>query len=145
MNGADTVRQIYLQYAADADAAERRHSPADGLFGLGKRAADDPCHTAFLESLSAALTAFRQENPDSAAVREVLACIYEAPAAHRQTPAVYWMMIAAHGLTAELTGCLNKEDAAALHSAYGRQYRRWERLPVQREIFRALKRAAEGG
>ena len=76
MNGADTVRQIYLQYAADADAAERRHSPADGLFGLGKRAADDPCHTACLESLSAALTAFRQENPDSAAVREVLACIY---------------------------------------------------------------------
>lgn len=143
MNGHETVRQIYRQYYADADAAEKRCGPADGLFGFGKKAVDDPCHTAFIESLKTALEAFRQQAPDSAAVREVLLYIYEAPDRHREPVSVYWMLIAAHGLTAELTALLNGADAAALYADYSRRYPRREQFPVQRELVRKLKTAAK--
>lgn len=142
MNGPEAVRQIYRQYYADADAAEKRRSPADGLFGFGKKAADDPCHTAFYESLKAVLLEFRGQEPDSADVREVLSWIYEAPDTRPEPASVRWMLFAAHGLTAELIGCLNGTDAAALYADYGSRYRRFERFPVQQEVFRRLKKAA---
>ena len=143
MNSAAAVRQLYLQYYADADAAVKKCGPADGLFGLGKKAADDPCHTAFFEALEKALAQFRQEEPDSGAVRALLSFIYEAPDTHREPVSAYWMLIAAHGLTAGLIGSLCREDAAALYDDYRSRYRRWERLPVQKDILQMLKQAAQ--
>ena len=53
------------------------------------------------------------------------------------------MLIAVHGLTNGLIPLLSKDDAAALLETYCKTYRRWERLPVQKNIIRLLKSQAE--
>lgn len=143
MTGFAEIQTLYLQYLADAASAEKKQKLTDGMFGFGKKAADDPCHSAFYDALKALLETYAGEQPDSADVREVLSFIYQEPLQHREPPSIYWMLIAAHGLTGSLTALLTAEDAAVLYQAYAKNYRCWERLPVQKDIYRKLKQAAK--
>ena len=143
MIGLNDVRQLYQQYLEQAMKAEQNQKLTDGMFGFGKRAADDPCHTAFNESLQDMMAQFADEKPDSTATAEVLAYIYRMPTEHQNPLSIYWMLIAAHGTTEKLIGHLTPKDASVLLTEYGNLYRRWERLPVQKNIYRALKEAAK--
>ena len=44
MTGLDTIKKICGDYIAEAEELERKRKPADGLFGIGTKPADDPCH-----------------------------------------------------------------------------------------------------
>lgn len=142
MNAAETIREIYAQYFAASEQAEQKRKPTDGMFGLGKKPADDPCHTAFYDSLIAAVTELAQQNPDPETVREILAYIYGLPEANREPVSVYWMLIAAHGTTDALIPMLTPQDAASLYADYDKRFRRRERMPVQKNILRVLKKAS---
>ncbi len=137
------IRKIYDTYLEKAMAAEKNRKPTDGMFGIGKKPGDDPCHAEFADALEAALKEYAASAPDSAAVRELLSFMYTVPKRHEDPKSIYWMLIAVHGLTAELIPQLESADAAALHREYGAAFRRWERLPVQQQIFRALAQAAK--
>ena len=137
------ILKIYDSYFEKALAAEKNRKPTDGMFGIGKKPGDDPCHTEFAEVLEAALKEFAASAPDSAAVSELLAYMYGIPKEHQDPKSVYWMLIAVHGLTAELIPRLGKDEAEVLYREYGAAYRRWERLPVQQQIYRALAQAAK--
>ena len=126
------ILKIYDSYFEKALAAEKNRKPTDGMFGIGKKPGDDPCHTEFAASA-----------PDSAAVSELLAYMYGIPKEHQDPKSVYWMLIAVHGLTAELIPRLGRDEAAVLYREYGAAYRRWERLPVQQQVYRALAQAAK--
>ena len=143
MTGPAEIRAIYQEYLDEAERVERERKPGDGLFGLGKKPSDDPCHNRFANALETALRDFAACEPDSPRVREVLSHIYRAPAEHREPVSAYWMLCAVHGFTLELTDRLNAADAAALFTSYAKDFPRWERLPVQRQVYAALKRSAK--
>ena len=143
MSVLDEVRNLYAKYLEEALSAEKKQKLTDGMFGFGKKAADDPCHSAFYEALKALLEAYAGETPDSGCVSEILSFIYQEPLHHREPPSIYWMLIAAHGLTSSLTETLSAKDAAALYEAYSKNYSRWELLPVQKDIYRRLKKIAK--
>lgn len=133
------IQELYLQYLDAAIHAEQERRVTDGMFGIGKKASDDPCHTAFPEQLESMLHQFAAQKPDSEAVTGVLSYIYQIPVLHREPQSAFWMLIAVHGLSKELIPCLNKQDAAALCKEYCKTYRKWERLPVQKEVIRQLQ------
>lgn len=143
MTGLSEIRALYREYLDEAERVERERKPGDGLFGLGKKPSDDPCHERFASALDAALRDFAALEPDSARVREVLSHIFRAPAEHREPVSAYWMLCAAHGFTLGLIDRLDAQDAAALLALYAKIFRRWERLPVQRQVYAALKRLAK--
>lgn len=136
------IRSIYDSYFEKALAAEKNRKPTDGMFGIGKKPGDDPCHAEFAAELETAIRAYRDAEPSSPEVRGLLEYMYQIPKSHEDPKSIYWMLIAVHGLTAELIPLLNAQDADALKTCYAAAYKRWERLPVQQQILRALKQAA---
>ena len=137
------IRKMYEDYFEKALAAERNRKPTDGMFGIGKKPGDDPCHTEFAAELEAALNEYAAEKPASADVRALLAFMYSVPKSHEEPKSVYWMLLAVQGLTLPLIPLLSPEDAAVLKKGYAAQYRRWERLPVQQQVLKALGQAAQ--
>jgi hypothetical protein len=137
-----TLQSLYEAYLTEAHHAELAQKPTDGLFGFGKKAADDPCHDRFVVSLDNWLKKFADSTPDSATVRNALSFIYNAHAENRDYQSIYWVLIAVHGLTRNLVPLLNRDDASALLSEYTSAFPRYARLPVQKELLVALKKAA---
>lgn len=139
----EVMKQLTLLYEAyfeEVRAAEKRLKPADGLFGMGERLANAPCHDAFWKALRAFLEGMDvKEAPGQ--VGQALDFIYRAPFAYPDVhPSVYWMLLAVQGLTQPLIACLRPEDAQALYRWYQKAYPRRERLPVQNQVLEALKR-----
>lgn len=131
---------LYEAYFEQVRAAEKRLKPADGLFGMGERLANAPCHDAFMEALRAFLEG-KEVKEDPGRICQVLDYIYRAPFAYPDVhPSVYWMLLAVHGLTQPVIACLRPEDAQALHLWYQKAYPRRERLPVQNQVLNALER-----
>ncbi len=135
------LEELYGSYLNTVSALEKSRKPGDGLFGLKGGPADDPCHERFADDLSGLLAGFASENPDSAAIRDVLQYIYEAPCQHPEPKSAYWMLIAVHGCAQDLIGRLSPADANALAERYADLYPRNMRLPVQDSTLAALRRA----
>ena len=129
---------LYESYLDEARKVELSRKPGEGIFGIGKRPSDDPCHDRFAANLKEWLEAFGEEAPDSAAIREVLSLVYKAPKKYPDPKSSFWMLIAVQSLTLGLIPRLSESDARALVGEFGGLYKRWERLPVQRQILDAL-------
>ena len=131
---------LYEAYFEQVRAAEKRLKPADGLFGMGEKLSNAPCHDAFWKALRAFLEGMDvKEAPGQ--VGQALDFIYRAPFAYPDVhQSVYWMLLAVHGLTQPLIARLRPEDAQAMYLWYQKAYPRRERLPVQNQVLEALKR-----
>ena len=141
MGSLEEIRQLYADYLERVRQAEQSRKPLEGYLGFGRRLGTDPCHNEFAQALDALLLEIDQGAPASAAVREMLEYIYRAPQAHQKPLAVYWMLIAVHGPTIRLIDRLDREDAQALWTEYKALYQRGDRLPVQKKVLAALKKA----
>ena len=53
--------------------------------------------------------------------------------------AAQWMLRAVERHSVALIPLLHAADAAALEKEYAARYPRWDRLPVQKEVLKALK------
>ena len=133
------IQTIYQEYLETITELERNRKIGAGLLGIGKGPAEDPCNDHFVEALAKVLKQFAAENPDSAQVRCVLEYIYTIPQTHRDLKSAYWMLIAVHGLTEDLCALLQPGDASSLRKQYTGIYRRWERLPVQKQLLKTLE------
>ncbi len=139
---ASELSALYDRYFEEAAAAERNRKPMDGLLGFGKKPQDDPCHDRFLDSVRDWLKDYSDTSPESSSVRDVLSRIYFISDGLEQSGSAYWMLFAIHGLTLDLIPFLSSEDAAALKDRYARSFPRYTRLPVQKQVFKALEKQA---
>lgn len=145
MADASIIRSLYETYLDTVETLERNRKPGEGLFGLTKGPADDPCHDRFIEDLTAAIKDYAEQMPTSAELAETLNYMYTVPLAYKELRSAYWMLIAAQGLSLDLIAGLDPADAAALFQSYGKAYPIWERLPVQRQVLTALKARIRNG
>ena len=47
MVGLPELQALYQTYLEDAERVERERKPGEGLFGIGKKPSDAPCHERF--------------------------------------------------------------------------------------------------
>ena len=94
----------------------------------------------FAEELAALLRSFAAEEPDSFAAAQVSEYVFRAQSEFRQILSIYWMLSAVHGATEPLIGYLSEEDAQRLLALYDREVPRRERLPVQKQVYKLLKK-----
>ncbi len=138
------LRQRYEQYLADVAQVYAKAGPTDGLFGWGDDPKKDPCHMGFYEDLERWTKEFRASSPSQEAVMEAVRYILETPDAHRGQ-ASFWFMFAAQGLTRELIPMLRPDQCAQLRELYDGLFPRRDRMPVQKEVYKLLKKHAGRG
>ena len=136
--GISEVKKLYEEYIAEAEKLERDRKPTDGLFGMGKKTSDDPCHERFANELEAVLKSMTDSKPEPEKVYEVLDYIYRMPDEHKEPITVYWMLNAVHALTIDLIALLDKNYAEKLYTQYRKAIPRWKRLPVQKKVCSEL-------
>ena len=136
------LQELYESYIAKVDFLEKNRKPGEGLLGLKGGPDEDPCHDRFADDLQEFYTEITMGKPASGTVRELMEYACTAPGQHREPRTAYWMLIAVQSLTQPLIRLLTPQDAGALAELYENNYRRFERLPSQKQLMKALKSAA---
>lgn len=134
------LRSLYRRYLDAAAAAERNRKPGEGLLGIGKGPADNPCHDRFAAELEALLDSIAESGPDSGVAKALLEYIYAVPRETAELKSAYWMLLAVHKLTLPLIAFLDSADAAVLLAEYEKNYPRRLRLPPQKAVLSALRK-----
>lgn len=137
-----TLKEIYSRYEAEAAAVRAKASVFDGLFGMGDDPRKDPCHMRFYEGVEQWAKGFLAEGPEEPAAYEAVSWILSAPADH-EGEAVYWFLYAAQGLCRDLIPTLSPEHCVQLRDFYDAHYPRRDRMPVQKEVYRLLKKGSK--
>lgn len=140
-DGLRRLRALTAAYLAEAEEVERSAPLLAGVFGTKGAPADDPCHARYEKDLGALLEELLADGSDPQTLRAALEIVYATPPSPCPRSA-YWMLIAVQTLTEHAIPRLDPKDAAALATAYRSDYPRWQRLPSQERIFRALKQRA---
>ena len=132
----EALRRIYEEYGQKLARVKAQASPASGLFGTYSEVKNAPCHQEFYDGVGAWVEAFLQTGPDEEAVFRAAEWILRG-AEGREDP---WFYIAAQGHALALIPLLSPAHRQQLLLRYGEAYPRHMRLPVQREIWKALKK-----
>ena len=135
----EQLKACYAAYLAAAEKAEKNKSTWNGAFGLGVSTKDHPCHDAFYESMEGWCEGFLAKKPSRAEAEEAVRFIFETSEAYRGK-LTYWYMYAAHGFTRPIIPLVSAEFAKEMRVWYNERNPRQDRMPVQREVFKLLKK-----
>ena len=128
---------IYREYEEKLSQAEKEAGLFAGAFNMGDDPRKDACNQVFYEKVGQWVSAFLEAKPSSAEAAQAAEWILGYPASHRKS-GTYWMTYAAQGHAIALVPSLEREAALGLKRAFEEQYPRRDRLPVQRELMKAL-------
>ena len=134
--------RLLNDYLSDCEKRDRNRRPTE-LFGLKFGPSDDPLHERFGQALGELLSDFAAEKPDSAALYTVLEKLFGFAERYTEPKIAHWMLIAVQGLSKTLIPGLGREHAAVLLKDYESAWPRRARMPVQDEIVKLLKKAAQ--
>lgn len=136
------LKEIYESYIQKVAKVMKNASAVDGLFGWGDDPRKHPCHMEFYEAVEDYLQQLLQNSPSEDAVFEAADLIIRTAADHKGK-ATYWYMFAAHGLCKDLVSLMTPVHCAGLRDFYDDNYPKIERLPVQRDLYKLLKKRAK--
>ncbi len=135
------LEQAFLDYRQDLKNCLKKSRLTDGLLGFGHSLKDDSCHDRFDEHVQQAVQEICASDPTpetaEKAVRRLL--LPEGDPAQNWPLAAEWMLGAIERHSLPLIPFLPKEAAADILQSYAGRYKPWNRLPVQKDIIKALK------
>jgi hypothetical protein len=135
----EQLKACYAAYLKGIEKAEKTKTTWNGAFGIGTSTKDHPCHDDFYEAMELWCEDFLKKQPTQAQAEEAVAFILETSEDYRgKLP--YWYMYAAHGFTRPLIGLVSPEFAGRMRVWYNECHPRQDRMPVQREVFKLLKK-----
>ena len=135
----EQLKACYERYIAAAEKAEKNKSTWNGAFGLGASTKDHPCHDDFYEAMEIWCRDFVEKNPSQAEAEEAVRYIFEMSETFRGK-LTYWYMYAAHGFTRPIIRLVSADFAKKMRVWYNEKNPRQDRMPVQREVFKLLKK-----
>lgn len=130
------LHELVKRYADEVTALEAAAKPTDGLFGIGSSPKNDPCHVRFFETM-------RQAVSEGDAYENVC-FLLRAPQDCFVPDSCRLMLEAIHGLAEPLVEKLTAEQCRELMVWYDENVPKRKRLPVQRSLYKALRRGAGG-
>lgn len=136
------LTEIYEAYIRKAEKVLSDSSAFAGVWGWGDDPKRHPCHMEFYETVEAFVDAFLKAQPSEEAVYQVADWIIRTPADYKDH-SVFWYMYAAHGLCKPMIPLLSPAHCAALRDFYDGHYPKIDRLPVQRDLYKSLKKRAK--
>lgn len=135
-----TVRARYESYLHTVAELRGEKGPYRDLLGFGGGVKSDRCHAAFIEELTAALSA--PEQAEAGELPAIVSYVLHAPETYERDGLLCWTFIAAQQAVLPLIGSLEPAQAAELAGWYGRAFPRVKRAPVQDKLLAQLKKRA---
>lgn len=136
------LEALYHDYIDTVQELERNKQFGDGLFGMRSSVKDNPCHERFAADVKTLLEDCRDTSPASEECAALLRFIFTFPEDWSELTCAYWMLIAVQRFGMDLIDFLTPEDARALAELFCATYPRRNRMPIQAEILKKLKRQA---
>ena len=138
----ESLMQAYRVYRQDIEEYQRKSRPTDGLFGFGRALKDDICHDRFDRHVEETVKEMAENGLSGTdAERAVRMLLFTD---NGDWPlAAQWMLRAVERHCIPLVPYLAPDAAAALYREYAERYPPWDRLPVQKELLKMLKRAGK--
>ena len=136
------LREIYETYIQKVAAIMENASTFDGFWGWGDDPKKDACHMEFYKAVENHLQRLLQNHASEEVLFDAVDWVIRAAADHKGT-AVYWYMFAAHGLCKELVSLLTPAHCSGLREFYDEHYSKFDRMPVQRDLYKLLKKRAK--
>lgn len=135
----EQLQACYAAYLAAVAKAEKNKTTWNGAFGIGASTKDHPCHDDFYEAMEGWCQDFLAKKPTQAEAEAAVRYILEMSENYRgKLP--YWYMYAAHGFTRPIIPLVSAGFAAEMRVWYNERNPRQDRMPVQREVFKLLKK-----
>lgn len=113
--------------------------PTDGFLGFGHSLRDDACHARLDERVEQTISELCASQPSPEEAERAVRFLLLRDDVQSWPTACQWMIRAVERHSLPLIPFLTREAAAAFLREYGERYSRWERLPAQKEVFKALK------
>ena len=136
------LKTIYQDYNEKAMEVRRKAPIFAGWLGLGSDPRKHPCHEEFYEAALAWTEKFVGSQPSAEAAMEAASYILEAPEPERERDA-FWFLWVAVGNIRSLIPFLTNEDCKVLMDRFDQLYKKRDRMPVQAETYKMLKKAAK--
>lgn len=133
------LEQAFRDYREDLDKAEKKRRVTDGLLGFGRTLGDDPCHERLDERVARLAADIREREPSPADAERAVRLLLEPDRTKPWPDAAQWMLRAIERHSIPLIPFLARKNAGEFLRDYGARYKRWDRLPAQQQVFRALK------
>ena len=141
MKASEEFHQLLTAYQEDLDTLAKNRRPGDGVFGFGRAPGDDPCHERFDTRIAELAARWAQPGADRDEVAELAHLMLRCD--RELTLPVYaqGMLVAIQRHTLGLISRLTPDEAREIRIGYEKHYPFYRRVPVQKEILRALKLA----
>ena len=129
------LTEDYLSHVQELISAA---PPGAGLLGFGSSPKTDACHQQYYDAMEKAVSDLVSSSPGQPEARDAVEFLltaydrYEAPGTARL------MLIPIQRLSIPLIPFLSAGDRAALCKAYEKSVPRRQRLPVQKQVLKAL-------
>ena len=133
------LEQAFISYREEIEAFERKSKPMDGLLGFGRSLRNDSCHDRFDERVAQAVNGICGLQPTPETAERAVRMLISRDDFSAWPLAAQWMLRAVERHSIPLIPFLTSAASAALYSEYARRYRPWDRLPVQKDVLKALK------
>ncbi len=131
--------QAFCDYWTDLENYEKKRKPTDGLFGFGTPLQNDPCHDRLDRCLEQRVEDICRMKPSAEEAERAVRILLSQNTAHDWPIAAQWMLRAAERHSLPLIPFLKPEAAGAFLRLYADEYKPWDRLPVQNQVYQKLK------
>lgn len=143
MESMETLKKLYQDYDAEAVRVKKETKGPGGIWGMGEDPRAHPCHDAFYHAVGSWVTDFISGRPESPLVMDAAKFILGAAAERRERES-FWYTFAAQGHVKPMIAWMSGQECKTLADWYDTQYSKLERLPMQREVYKMLRKSARG-
>ena len=139
MSFSGELQGILASYQEDLKQLDQSLRPGDGILGFGRVPGNDLCHERLDERIAALTKRVTQANSDRQEAAELVRMLLRCDAEFSLPVYAQTMLVAVQRHALPLISRLTRNEARELRLWYEKQYPRFKRMPVQKEVLRALK------
>ena len=136
----EQLKKLTENYISETDALLANRKFGEGMFGMADSARNSPIHMEYYQAVETAVKEALSNSPDSTAADEAVQFLLTAEEAYPCSTLASWMLVAIQNHALPLIPLMSKEKREELFTWFNKHVPRLQRLPVQREIIKALKK-----
>ena len=135
----EALSQVFEDYRIALKECEKKYKPTDGFLGFGHSIKDDPCHGQADERVEKLVAEIAAAQPSPQEAERAVLMLLARDDALSWPASAQLMLRAIERHCTPLIPFLSPDSAKALLKKCETRYKRWDRFPAQKAVFKALK------